>query len=255
MEIRKLGRTIQTNFSFLQDLKFSILRFARKSLEKPDEADFKAIKLLNGIDNNLFLDVGANRGQSIDAMLMFNNKLTIQSFEPNPLLCDKLAKVYGTNKNVTIHGYGLGDEAGEFTLYVPFYKNYMFDGLASFNEVNAKNWLRSRIYHYNEKYLTIKKITCRVKRLDDLELRPFFIKLDVQGYELPALKGAEQTLGACKPVLLIESPENEIQDYLLQFGYKKYAFRDNRFVLNGKSLPNSFFITDDKLSLFYVDKN
>lgn len=43
-----------------------------------------------------------------------------------------------------------------------------------------------------------------VRALDSFGLEPDFIKLDCEGYELYALKGAEQTLRKFKPVVIVE---------------------------------------------------
>ena len=47
--------------------------------------------------------------------------------------------------------------------------------------------------------------TVPVFPLDDLSLEDVdFLKLDVEGYELHALRGAGQTISACRPVVLLE---------------------------------------------------
>ena len=44
--------------------------------------------------------------------------------------------------------------------------------------------------------------------IDDLDLAVLdFIKLDVEGYELRALRGAEATLKRCRPVVMFEDKE------------------------------------------------
>jgi len=57
------------------------------------------------------------------------------------------------------------------------------------------------------------------RRLDELGLAPFFIKLDIQGYEYRALLGGERTIRTHEPVLLIESPDEQTIEFLAKLGY------------------------------------
>jgi hypothetical protein len=76
------------------------------------------------------------------------------------------------------------------------------------------------------------------------------MKLDIQGYEYNALKGGRNTLKENEPVLLIESPpEEEIVEFLKQFGYAMYAFRDSCFVRGEAGSHNTFFMTPAKSAL------
>jgi len=215
----------------------------------PFESDFDALALFPDAPDAVFLDVGANRGQSTDAILLRARHGRIEQFEPNPLLCEKLRALYAGHPRVTTHAYGLGDVAATQALYVPFYKKWMFDGLASFDAGEAGDWLKGRMLFYRDRHLTLRETPCRLRRLDDLGLTPFFVKLDIQGYEFRALKGGERTLRACRPVLLIESPEPEIVEYLGGLGYRAYAFEDGRFVPGRLGSLNTFFMTPDRADL------
>lgn len=48
-------------------------------------------------------------------------------------------------------------------------------------------------------------------------------QLDLERYELPALKGALETIERCKPVIQCENGTDEILDILRPFGYEKVA--------------------------------
>jgi len=248
--VGKLIRTAQTSFPFLLDLKFTVMRQYRTWRNIAFESDFDALALFPDARDALFLDVGANRGQSTDAILLRTRNGRIEQFEPNPRLCEKLRGLYADNPRISTHAYGLGDVAAKQVLYVPFYKKWMFDGLASFDAAKARDWLKGRMFFYRDRHLTLRETPCGIRRLDELDLKPFFIKLDIQGYEFRALKGGEQTLKACLPVLLIESPpEPEIVEYLLGFGYRMYAFMDGRFFPERMGSLNTFFMTPDKSDL------
>jgi FkbM family methyltransferase len=251
--ITKLFRTLQVHFYYLQDAKFSVMRFYRNTFGIPFEKDFLALSLFPQVDGALYLDVGANRGQSTDAILMNTKGSRIQLFEPNLFLCEKLSRLYAHQEEVTIRNFGLGDQTTECLLYIPCYKKWMFDGLASFDKEKAKEWLNGRIFFYREKNLSLLESRSEIKRLDELGCEPFFIKMDIQGYELKALKGGERTIKRAEPILLIESPDHRIIDYLKGLGYRMYAFREGKFIEGVRGELNTFFLTEDKSSL--VKKN
>jgi len=48
------------------------------------------------------IDVGANRGQTIDFFMKLNNKSKLYSFEPNPKLFEDLRNKYSTHENIKL---------------------------------------------------------------------------------------------------------------------------------------------------------
>lgn len=247
--MRKVLRTVQVHFPFLLDAKFAVMREIRNRLKVPFERDFRALALFHPAKGALFLDVGANRGQSTDAILMQQANIRIQMFEPNELLFARLKELFAGDSRIVFNNFGLGDESTEGTLFVPFYKKWMFDGLASFKEQEASDWMKGRVYFYDEQSLTLHKSRCKIAKLDDLGLAPFFIKVDVQGYEYKALKGGEQTIKKHEPVLLIETPDAKTNEYLESLGYMPYAYENGRFTAGRQGSLNTFFMTVSKACL------
>lgn len=247
--IIKLFRTMQVHFHYLLEAKFSVMRFYRNTFGIPFEKDFLALSLFPQADGALYLDVGANRGQSTDAILMNTKGSRVQLFEPNSLLCQKLSRLYGHYQGITIRNFGLGDQTADSILHIPCYKKWIFDGLASFDKEKAGEWLKGRIFFYQERKLSLLESKSKVRRLDELGLEPFFIKLDIQGYELKALKGGEQTIKRAEPILLVESPDHQIIDYLKGLGYRMYSFRKGTFFEGARGELNTFFLTEEKSSL------
>ncbi|HEX8627154.1 MAG TPA: FkbM family methyltransferase [Catenuloplanes sp.] len=78
----------------------------------------------------------------------------------------------------------------------------------------------------------------RVARLtlDGLDLPDVrFVKLDVEGHELPALRGAQQTIRRDRPLLLVEleeriQPIRPVLDLLAGWGYRPYVMPDARWL-------------------------
>ncbi len=243
---RTLIRTAQIHFPALLDAKFYTSRKLRGILRIPHERDFSVIRLFSIPDDALFLDVGANRGQSYDAIRLFAPRAHIHLFEPNPQLASALSKRCAHNSRAKVHAMGLSDVDARFTLHLPVYKRWQFDGLAAFDRESAASWLRGRIFWYDDAALSIREIPCHARPLDGLGLHPFFIKIDVQGHELQVLKGAVKTLRQCEPVLLVETPDEQIVRFLNELGYIPYRYHDGRLEPNEFGSLNTIFLTRSK---------
>ncbi len=243
---KKLIRTLQTNFPGLIDAKYAVQREMRRRLRYPHERDFKALRNLPVAPNQLFLDVGSNRGQSIDSIRLYGEEREIQAFEPNPMLCDRLNAMFAGMPSVRIRNFGLGDADRTLPLHVPYYRGFMFDGRASFDEECATC---SALYGFRPELVRVETVICKTKRLDDLNLAPFFIKLDVQGFEFPALVGGEQTIAQYRPILLVEGPKQPEINLLRRHGYDISRYAGGRLIKGQRGAPNSFFLTPDKAEL------
>lgn len=244
--MKNILRSIQTFFPCLHDVRFRLKFFFMELRKTPHEYDFNAIKLFKPDTNQSYVDIGSNRGEAILSMLVSTKlKPKIIGFEPNPLIYKKLKKYFDKKENIVVHNVGLANENGELELYIPFYRKWMFDGLGSYKLEEAKDWLKSRLWLYDEKKLTIKKIRCQVRKLDDFQLKPYFIKIDVQGYEYEVLKGGVETIKAHLPIILIESINEKHMNFLEQFGYGFYNFSNGSF-FEGTGKLNTFCINREK---------
>ena len=256
--MQKFLRSIQTLFPFLHDTRFSLKMKMIAWTKKPHELDFVAVKQFKPKSDEVFVDIGSNRGEAISSMrATASSQIKIIGFEPNPHIFKKLKKLFKEDQNIELHNCGLGNTSTTLPLYIPFYRKWLFDGLSSFKYYEAENWLRTRLWAYNDHKLSIKEVACEIKRLDDFELKPYFIKIDVQGYEMEALQGSKNTLKAYQPILLIESITDEIERYLRGFGYEFYCFCKGKLSL-GKGSLNTYCIGPEKaqeLNLNYLNNN
>lgn len=241
LDIRKAIRTLQVYFPFLQDYRFRMQRTMRAAFRIVHEEDFHILDYLPLRDGDLLIDAGANRGDAIQSMLMKRPKCRVAAFEPNPVLVEKLRRLYHGNPRVAIYEAGLGSSHSVVTLHVPFYREYMFDGLASFHEQNAKEWLTTRVYGFRHDWLSIRRVHCAIKPLDSFELNPAFIKIDVQGFEGEVLRGCRETLRRCRPVLLIETPGKNECAMLRTMDYEPFVM-ENGVLYPGTGKFNVLFI-------------
>lgn len=247
--MKKFFRTLQTHFNFLHDLRYDIQYFLRRITNSVHEEEFNAIEYFRPDINQVFLDIGSNRGEAITSILIINKgKNKIIGFEPNPFIFEKLQKRHGKRANVRLLNFGVADIAGEFKLFVPFYRRWMFDGLSSFDLTNPVEWMPKNMWNFKKVKLSIKEVTCKVLSIDELNFNPYFIKIDVQGYETKVLQGAINTLRQYKPILLIETLLKEHREILTPMGYDYFHFKNGNFV-RGEGEVNTLCISKDKLHI------
>ena len=220
-KLKKFARTLVTFLPFSRDFAYFIKRLLRTVLKSSVEIDFNAINLFPDDQDVLFLDVGANQGSITHVLLKKSQNCKIYSFEPNPNVFRKLHSRFTSNNRVRLYNFGLGEKEGTFKLFVPIYRGYEFDGLGSLSSDFDDAWLSEKISFYNQNFLHMREINCEIRRLDDLNLEPFFMKVDVEGCELEVFRGGEKTIKRSQPIILMESGEKDdaIMKFLGQFGY------------------------------------
>jgi FkbM family methyltransferase len=214
------------------DLKSRLHYAALRLIRRPFEQEFKALRpyLRPGM---LCLDVGANHGQSIDALVMMNRDVHVVAFEPQPHLYQRLARRFPGGGTTRVLPFGVGDRPGRTTLWVPSYNGCRFDGLATTtDEQTATEWFSYCIHKYDPAKVSVETYEIEIVRIDDVVTEPVgFIKLDVQGAELPALAGARRILGDHHPVVMVEQSElGPIDEFMGTLGYRPHTWRDGALV-------------------------
>lgn len=250
---KKIFRTVKVLAPSLTDAKYAAQRMGHRLLHKPHEKDFRSLALLKENkpkEDFLFLDIGANRGQTIDSVRLYKNYHII-SVEANPSLVQKLIRQRRGDKRLMIMNYAISNTQGETILYVPKYRNYLFDGLASMIRSEAESWLdASRIYGFRKDLLSIVAVRVPMTTVDSLNLAPDFIKIDVQGIELLVLQGARKTLEKYRPILLVELPKEGERSFLAHLNYQPWFFQGGRFFPGIFEHGNSFFLTSEHRRYF-----
>ena len=247
-ELRRLLRTAQNFFPAAKGWKDRFYYYMRKWLRIPHERDFRVLRLIPDRPDDLYLDVGANHGQSIASIRLFKPRVPIVSFEPHPVLAAEIRRLYGTDRALDLRETGLGSEAGTLELFTPAYRGFVYDGLASFDRANAERWLSAEtVYGFDPGLRTMTTRTCPVARLDDLGLSPTFIKIDVQGLEFEVLRGGAETLTRCRPILFMEDPDHDprIAALLRPLGYREHWFDGRKLVEGVSPRETSIMLTDD----------
>ena len=152
--------------------------------------------------NILILDVGVNKGQSIDFFHTINSSIQVIGFEPNYKMFDLLVKKYRYNKNIQLFQNGISSKKGNLI----FNENIM-DETSTFETVNT-----------NSIYLKKKASILGLKNTDELILNRYevevislsdfldenhikhidVLKVDTEGHEYDCLLGLFQKKMDCK---------------------------------------------------------
>jgi FkbM family methyltransferase len=215
-----------------------------KALRRPFEPEFRVLSSLAAASGECALDIGANRGQSIDAIRLFQPNLPILAFEPDARLAASLQARFAADASITIHGHGLGARRATLPLFTPAYAGYVFDGLASTDRAEAEGWLNARtLIGFDAAKLTLREQTIDIRPLDDLHLAPAFVKIDVQGAEEAVIAGGAETIRAHRPAMLIETGLNEgLVKMVEATGYRPFNFENGRLVPRQRAVRNTVFV-------------
>lgn len=183
---------------------------------------YDLIELLRTININIeqstAIDIGANIGNhSIEFSKYFSRVIC---FEPNPRTFDLLSANTKRLNNVSIHNFGCGLSVEK----IKFFED--FDNLGGSSSV-------MEISGNNEIEILVKPLDDLLDDFNNLEL----IKIDVEGMEYSALKGAEKVISKFHPTICLEQHEDEFNsgynetkaiDWLRSKGYRIFALKNKK---------------------------
>ena len=184
-----------------------LVRFAAR---RPHEADFEFYRYApSAPSGSVFLDVGANTGNSALSFRIYDKRTPIVSIEPNRTLERDLKLIRRLIGGFDYRLIGAGDEHGEFTLYTPTFRGTPLSGHASLRRPEPRDvwWLRQNAPDVEPSDLSVVEQRVEVVPLDELRLVPAHVKVDVEGMELEVLRGLRRTLAEHAPTILVERSE------------------------------------------------
>jgi len=172
-------------------------------------------------DSPIIVDGGAHKGQMTSLFLRQYSSPTIHAFEPIPDLVDELKFKFGSNEKVKIYDQALGAEEKKAS-----FKVLKYIGSSSILNPTELN------HHYHPSMMETKRtIDVQQVRLDNtLDSEIDILKLDLQGYELEALKGSEKLLSRIK-IITTEIEFVSLYEAQPLFGEIDIFLRENGFDL------------------------
>ena len=179
--------------------------------------------VISGLERTAALDIGANIGNhSVYFSDLFEE---VFAFEPNPRTFALLkfnSEHACSKKNISCINFGLSDQ-----------NNKLFFNASKLNVGGSQIVKSPQNSQHSDTFLI------EVKRAEDFpELRYrkiSLIKIDVEGHELAALKGAKSIIEQNKPIILFEQHasdfsdgRSDVVDYLRELNYN-FLTIENRF--------------------------
>ena len=209
------------------------LRFywrARKFLRKWDSAEIRAmLELLRKGD--VALDVGCHKGGWLYWMRRAIGPTgQVHAFEPQPELAQYLKEIVEAFNwsNVFIHTCALGSKSGHRSLHVPDSTGSTSASASLVAGVATSESNQAPKVHDVELQTLDSFVKSQgLQRLD-------FVKVDVEGFELETLQGAQETLATLRPAIMVECEKRHLRlrelepqqvfDQVLQHNYTGHFF-------------------------------
>lgn len=195
--------------------------------------------------DSVFIDAGANQGEFSIAAARLVQRGRVLAFEPVSEYRARLVENVRLNRfeNVHVIPTALGDHEGHLPIY---------DQQDSFTDGTRNEGLPTLFSSGNKRHVIE---TVPIKKLDDALIgmgisRVDVIKLDIEGAEWMALRGAVNTLARCRPILILEIG----RETCVAAGYEPEAlvhwleglgYRLETIVANGKTVPLHSAALDD----------
>lgn len=195
------------------------------------------------------LDLGANIGwySSVLAKLVGEDG-KVYAVEPIPDTFALLSVVVSRLRlnNIDLFNCAVSDKKGTAVMEIPRH------------DYGGKNYYMAKIVSGNSSDSHLERFEVPLRSVDDLlpgtlADRVTFVKCDVEGHELAAIKGAAQFFQRTKPAMMIEvsgtlevqnDPKNEFFSIMKGYGYTPYWVHENKLRkrMPGDWSVNYFFL-------------
>lgn len=144
-----------------------------------------SLGLIKNPETKIAIDVGAHIGYwAKDLASKFKH---VYCFEPKQEHIECLERNLKTHSNITIYPFALGHLDTDIKMCI-----------------GGKQWNTGSYSVAHKKIENRHLSTHQMKTLDSLNLKPDYIKIDVEGYEFFVIKGGLKTIKESKPVMVIE---------------------------------------------------
>ena len=167
--------------------------------------------------DDIFIDVGANKGSYILTTSKLLNNGKVYGFEPQPALFNYLSKEIEEMKlqNVILEKLALSNFKGQATLHIP-----------GNNSTSPCASLESTTHTQTDNNYKVETNTLD-NYFEDINFNIGAIKIDVEGHEMAVIEGGLKIINHFKPLIIIEIENRHLANhsvedmlkYLYSLGY------------------------------------
>lgn len=206
-----MSRSFVGNHRMMRAAKeFSKAQLRRRGLEISSfHGSLASVRAQQLRHTDLLLDVGANEGQFASMVRQQGYSQRIISFEPGQQAYNSLSRRAGPDVLWEIRKLALGETPGHADLHIA--NNLVSSSLLPMNSLHVEAAPRSAESHVES--VKVSTIGALVPEFGSASL---FLKLDVQGFELPVLRGAGGSLASFQAIQM------ELSTRLLYEGQATY---------------------------------
>lgn len=184
------------------------------------------------------IDIGANRGDYVYALERSNKCKSIYALEPIPELNHQLKNLF---PHVNVCQEAASDHAGISHFNIPYIRERYFDTRGTLEPFQEQGQTSTRTIPVETITLDGFLVKYNIHRVD-------LVKMDIEGHEFSALKGAVSTLENLRPVWMIEIEQRHhpaygieaIFTFIQQYGYQGYFFDGTKLLFQNVEM----FTTD-----------
>lgn len=227
LKLKLYKNSILSEIIYLNKFEKSELVFIEKVLKKGD----------------VFFDIGANIGLfSLVVSKKIGKKGKIYSFEPSSNIFERLCENININyiKNINPQKLALSNEKGKAKFTVSL------DGYDAWNSLSKP----SAGKRFDYEIVETETLDGFIKK-HNLKGKIFLIKLDVEGWEIPVIKGGLEALSdKDAPIMMVEFTEQnainsgfsckELYQLITDLGYKLYSYNSKKNHLSLEKLRGTY---------------
>ena len=164
---------------------------------------------------NVFVDVGAHIGRYSVMMAILNKNGKVIAIEPEPNNIEALKYNIKINnlKNMEVFPFAVGSNEGSIQL---FYDKWFSSVASTIQDFQAKRYILVRCKKLDN-------LLAKIKQID-------LIKIDIEGFELEALRGAKNVLERTK-VIIFENlyKKNQVKIFLEKNNFKVFDTKEEHY--------------------------